>query len=58
VRVPTEAQEQKRSLSRQRESLQQARQRLAAQGRSHALYYGGHLQGEWWREAALAGVSS
>jgi transposase len=34
VRVPTEAQEQKRSLSRQRESLQQARQRLAAQGRS------------------------
>jgi transposase len=52
VRVPTEAQEQKRSLSRQRESLQQARQRLAAQGRSHALYYGGHLQGEWWREAA------
>ena len=51
VRVPTQAQEQKRSLSRQRESLQQARQRLAAQGRSHALYYGGHLQGEWWREA-------
>jgi len=28
------------------------KQRLAAQGRSHALYYGGHLQGEWWREAA------
>jgi transposase len=52
VRVPSEAQEQKRSLSRQRESLQQARQRLAAQGRSHALYYGGHLQGEWWRERA------
>jgi transposase len=52
VRVPSEAQEQKRSVSRQRESLQQAKQRLAAQGRSHALYYGGHLQGEWWREAA------
>jgi transposase len=52
VRVPTEAEEQKRSLSRQRESLQQAKQRLAAQGRSHALYYGGHLQGEWWQEAA------
>jgi transposase len=51
VRVPSEAQEQKRSLSRQRESLQQEKQRLAAQGRSHALYYGGHLQGEWWREA-------
>jgi transposase len=52
VRVPTEAEEQKRSVSRQRESLQQEKQRLAAQGRSHALYYGGHLQGEWWREAA------
>jgi len=50
VRVPTEMEEQKRSLSRQRESLQQEKQRLAAQGRSHALYYGGHLQGEWWQE--------
>ena len=50
VRVPTEAEEQKRSLSRQRESLQQEKQRLAAQGRSHALYYGGHLQGAWWQE--------
>src|SRR5208283_2381488 len=52
VRVPTEAEEQKRSVSRQRESLQQEKQRLAAQGRSHALYYGGHLQGAWWQEAA------
>src|SRR5665213_241577 len=52
VRVPTETQEQKRSVSRQRESLQTEKQRLAAQGRSHVLYYGGHLQGEWWREAA------
>jgi transposase len=50
VRVPTEEEEEKRSLSRQRESLQQEKQRLAAQGRSHALYYGGHLQGEWWQE--------
>jgi transposase len=52
VRVPTEAEEQQRSLSRQRESLLQDQQRLAAQGRSHALYYGGHLQGQWWQEAA------
>jgi transposase len=51
VRVPTEAQEHERSISRQRESFQRERQRLAAQGRSHALYYGEHLQGEWWREA-------
>lgn len=48
VRVPTEAQEQERSVSRQRESLQQEKQRLAAQGRSHTLYYGHGLQpGEW-----------
>jgi transposase len=52
VRVPTEAEEQKRSVSRQRESLQREKQRLAAQGRSQALYYGGHLQGAWWLEAA------
>jgi len=51
VRVPSPEQEQERSLSRQRESFQRERQRLAAQGRSHALYYGEHLQGEWWREA-------
>ena len=52
VRVPTPEQEQARSISRQRESLQNERLRLAAQGRSHALYYGAHLQGEWWQEAA------
>jgi transposase len=52
VRVPSPEQEQARSISRQRESFQRERQRLAAQGRSHALYYGGHLQGEWWQEAA------
>jgi transposase len=50
VRVPSEAQEQARSRSRQRESLQREKQRLAAQGRSHALYYGAHLKGEWWVE--------
>jgi transposase len=50
VRVPTEAEEQARSRSRQRESLQKEKQRLAAQGRSHALYYGGHIQGAWWTE--------
>jgi transposase len=50
VRVPTPEQEQERSISRQRESFQREKQRLAAQGRSHALYYGEHLQGEWWRE--------
>ena len=51
VRVPTEAEEQARSRSRQRESLQKEKQRLAAQGRSHALYYGAHLEGAWWTES-------
>src|SRR5436309_10253302 len=50
VRVPTPEQEQERSISRQRESFQRERQRLAAQGRSHALYYGEHIQGQWWQE--------
>ena len=52
VRVPSPEQEQERSVSRQWESFQQERQRLAAQGRSHALYYGEHLQGEWWQPGA------
>ena len=51
VRVPSPEQEQERSISRQRESFQREKQRLAAQGRSHALYYGEHIQGEWWQEA-------
>jgi transposase len=48
VRVPSEPEEQARSRSRQRESLQKEKQRLAAQGRGHALYYGAHLEGSWW----------
>ena len=52
VRVPSEAEEQARSRGRQRQSLQNEKQRLAAQGRSHAMYYGAHLQGEWWTERA------
>jgi transposase len=51
VRVPSPAEEQARSRSRQRESLQKEKLRLAAQGRSHALYYGAHLEGTWWTEA-------
>lgn len=52
VRVPTEAQEQARSRSRQRQALQKEKQRLAAQGRSHGLYYGARVQGEWWVKGA------
>ena len=48
VRVPSEAEEQQRSITRQRESLVRERKRLAMKARSHVLYYGGSLRGEWW----------
>jgi transposase len=50
VRVPTTEEEQRRSRARQREALLREKLRLAAQGRSHGLYYGYHIQGEWWKE--------
>ncbi len=56
VRVPTEAEEQARSRSRQRESLQKEKQRLAAQGRSHALYYGARSGGCLVDRSAVAGT--
>ena len=52
VRVPTPEEEQKRSLSRHRQALLNQRQRLAAQGRGAALYYGSRLKGPWWKNAA------
>ena len=52
VRVPTEAEEQARSRSRQREAFQKEKQRLAAQGRSHGLYYGALVEGPWWEKGA------
>ena len=58
VCMPTEAEEQARSRSRQRESIQKEKQRLAAQGLSHALCYGAHLEGAWltgslWKELVV-----
>jgi len=49
IRVPTETEEQSRSVSRQREQLLEHRKRLAAQGLSCARYYGHDLPDEWWR---------
>ena len=49
IRVPTEAEEQSRSVTRQREQLLEHRKRLAAQGLSCARYYGHDLPDEWWR---------
>lgn len=52
VRVPTEAQEQQRAQSRQREQLQKDRQVHEAQGRSLLLYQGRRVRGQWWQERA------
>jgi transposase len=49
IRIPTEAEEQSRSVSRQREQMLEHRKRLAAQGLSCARYYGHDLPEEWWR---------
>jgi len=49
VRIPSETEEQRRSTTRQRQSLIKERQRLAAKARGHVMYYGGRLQGEWWK---------
>ena len=49
VRVPGEAEEQMRSVTRQRQSLCKERKRLAAKARSHVMYYGGRIKGEWWK---------
>jgi transposase len=49
VRVPTEQEEQERTVSRQREQLVREVRRLGAQGRSLMLFHGFHIHGVWWR---------
>lgn len=48
VRVPTEAEEQKRAESRQREQLKREVQRVAAQGRGLLLTQGQRQKKGWW----------
>ena len=50
VRVPTEAEEQARALTRHREQLAKDRQTHEAQGRSLLLYQSHRVSGQWWRE--------
>ena len=56
IRVPTEAEERSRSISRQREQMLEHRKRLAAQGLSCARYYGHDLPEEWWRAKKFAAL--
>ena len=49
VRVPTEQEEQERTLSRQREQLVREVRRVRGQGRSLMLFHGIRVKGVWWR---------
>jgi transposase len=49
VRVPTEAQEQKRAVSRQRDQLRRKRLSFAAQGRMLLLSQGFRQSNGWWQ---------
>jgi len=49
VRVPSEAQEQKRAYQRQRQQLREQRLSLAAQGRSLMLLQGRRESNQWWK---------
>jgi transposase len=49
IRVPTEAQEQARHVSRQREQLIRLRQKLEAQGRSLLVSHSLPSPAHWWK---------
>src|SRR5436309_3820635 len=54
VRVPTEEQEQLRTIHRQREQLVKARKQLEAQGRSLMVNHGIEPIQQWWKKRAFA----
>jgi transposase len=56
IRVPTDQEEQSRSVTRQRAQLLAERQRLTVQGLSTARYYGHDLPPEWWRARKFAAL--
>ncbi|QXD24084.1 IS110 family transposase [Opitutia bacterium ISCC 51] len=57
VRVPSEQEEQLRSITRQRQCLIKERSRNTNRGRSHALYYGVSLKGIWWAPKKWEGLT-
>src|SRR6184192_2065073 len=54
VRVPSEAEEQKRAIHRQREQLVKTRKRLEAQGRSLLVNHGMKPLSNWWKARTFA----
>src|SRR5207253_5930264 len=57
VRVPSEAEEQKRAIHRQREQLVKARKQLEAQGRSLMVNHGLEPVQSWWKPRAFAALA-
>ncbi len=58
VRVPDEAVEARRMVTRQRTSFVKEVRRLGAAGRSHGMTQGHEISGRWWRRNAWASLSS
>jgi transposase len=56
VRVPTEEEEQRRAIHRQREQLVKARKQLEAQGRSLLVNHGLEPVQRWWKRRAFAAL--
>src|SRR5881409_3478758 len=56
VRVPSEAEEQKRAIHRQREQLVKARKQLEAQGRSLMVNHGVEPVKSWWKRRSFAAL--
>jgi transposase len=57
IRVPTEAEEQARHVSRQREQLVRHRQKLEAQGRSLLVSHGLPAPAHWWKNQTWSRLS-
>src|SRR6266496_4563840 len=57
VRVPSEEEEQKRAIHRQREQLVKTRKRLEAQGRSFMVNHGMETASNWWKPRTFALLS-
>ena len=58
IHIPSETEEQSRSITRQREQLLEHRKRLAAQGLSCTRYHGHDLPEEWWRAKKFAALKA
>src|SRR5438874_157189 len=54
VRIPTQEEEQKRAIHRQREQLVKARKQLEAQGRSLMVNHGVEPTTSWWKPRTFA----